>query len=148
MLSRPQNAEYACALIMQDGKILLGRRAHFRATYPSCWDVIGGRIEPGETAEQTLARELQEELAITPRHPRACGTLKDPGHAPETAPLYRFFVVDTWDGGTPRLNNHEHSHLAWFTAQQACDLSNLALEEYRTLLHRVLISNEDAAREV
>lgn len=36
---------YACALIVQDDKILLGRRAHFRATYVNFWDVIGGKIE-------------------------------------------------------------------------------------------------------
>lgn len=49
---------YACALIVQDNKILLGRRAHFRATYANCWDVIGGKVESGETPKPTLIREL------------------------------------------------------------------------------------------
>jgi 8-oxo-dGTP pyrophosphatase MutT (NUDIX family) len=33
--------------------------------YPGHWGVFGGAIEPGETAEETLTRELHEELSLT-----------------------------------------------------------------------------------
>lgn len=46
--------------------------------YPAHWDLPGGRMDPGETFEQTLMRELQEEIGIgyegTPRQLSAMQT--------------------------------------------------------------------------
>ena len=118
--------------------MLLGRRAHFRAAYPNCWDFIGGKIEDGETAEQALTRELGEEIAISPTEPSYFDKISDIHANSESPPTYHFFKVYDWEGGEPTINNHEHSHLEWFTLEQACDLSNLALPEYRTLLRSSL----------
>ena len=54
----------AAALIVQDGNILIGQR---RAEQPMAnqWEFPGGKIEAGESPEQALARELEEELGIT-----------------------------------------------------------------------------------
>ena len=119
--------------------MLLGRRAHFRASYPNCWDFIGGKIEDDETAEQALTRELGEEIAISPSRPSYFDKIKDIHVDPENPPTYHFFKVYDWTGGEPIINNHEHSHLEWFTLEQACDLSNLALPEYRELLRSALL---------
>lgn len=53
----------AAALIVRGGEILIGQR---RADQPMGlqWEFPGGKIEPGESAEQALARELAEELGI------------------------------------------------------------------------------------
>jgi 8-oxo-dGTP diphosphatase len=53
----------AAALIVRDGKVLIGQR---RADQPmaSLWEFPGGKIEPGESAQEALARELSEELGI------------------------------------------------------------------------------------
>lgn len=53
----------AAALIVRDGEILIGQR---RADQPmgSLWEFPGGKIEPGESPQQALARELAEELGI------------------------------------------------------------------------------------
>jgi 8-oxo-dGTP diphosphatase len=53
----------AAALIVRDGKILIGQR---RPDQPMAlqWEFPGGKIEAGESAEQALARELDEELGI------------------------------------------------------------------------------------
>ena len=131
-------ATYACALIVRDGKVLLGRRAHFRATYANCWDVIGGKVEAGETPEQALIRELGEEIAITPLNPVFFDRLEDRQINPAIPPTYLFFRVEDWTGGEPVINNHEHSHLEWFTLQQACDLRNLVMPDYPALFARVL----------
>lgn len=133
-----RDAHYACAVIVRDGKILLGRRMHFRASYPECWDFIGGKIETGETPEQALERELGEEVAITPLRTSYLDKIEDTHIDAENPPLYHFFRVHEWEGGEPVINNHEHSDLEWFTLRQACDLSNLALPEYRPLLEAAL----------
>jgi 8-oxo-dGTP diphosphatase len=50
-------------LIVRDGEILIGQR---RADQPmaSLWEFPGGKIEPGESAQEALVRELAEELRI------------------------------------------------------------------------------------
>jgi NUDIX domain len=48
---------YACGIPIRNGKLLLGRRADHRKLYPRCWDVIGGKVEAGETIEMALIRE-------------------------------------------------------------------------------------------
>ncbi len=132
------SSTYACALILRDSRVLLGRRATFRRAYPGCWDVIGGRVEPGETPKQALIRELAEEVAIKPVNPTYAGRIEDRQINPDAPPSYLFFRVRNWSGGEPRMNNHEHSDLEWFTLQQAQDLANLAHPEYRALLASVL----------
>jgi 8-oxo-dGTP diphosphatase len=52
------------AMIERDGKYLITQRPA-SATLPLLWEFPGGRVEPGETDEEALARELSEEMAIT-----------------------------------------------------------------------------------
>ena len=65
------------ALIIQADRILLGLRSPERAFYPNVWDVFGGHIEPGEHPDQTLIRELQEELGVTPTQWMALETIRE-----------------------------------------------------------------------
>ena len=44
------------ALLVCDGRVLLGRRSEDRAWLPGAWDVIGGHVEAGESAEAALRR--------------------------------------------------------------------------------------------
>jgi 8-oxo-dGTP diphosphatase len=53
----------AAALIDAEGRILMQRRPAGKA-HAGLWEFPGGKIEPGETPEQALARELEEELGI------------------------------------------------------------------------------------
>ena len=53
----------ACALVDADGRVLIAQRPEGKPL-AGLWEFPGGKVEPGETPEQTLIRELHEELAI------------------------------------------------------------------------------------
>jgi 8-oxo-dGTP diphosphatase len=53
----------AAALVDGDGRVLLQTRPEGKAM-AGLWEFPGGKIEPGETPEAALIRELREELAI------------------------------------------------------------------------------------
>lgn len=57
----------ACALIDTDGRILLAQRPEGK-NLAGLWEFPGGKVESGETPEDALIRELQEEIGITTKH--------------------------------------------------------------------------------
>jgi 8-oxo-dGTP diphosphatase len=52
------------ALIERDGRVLMSRRRPDQSL-PNCWEFPGGKVEPGESPEAALAREIEEELGCT-----------------------------------------------------------------------------------
>ncbi|KAB2711877.1 8-oxo-dGTP diphosphatase MutT [Brucella intermedia] len=54
----------ACALVDSDDRVLLTQRPEGKQL-AGLWEFPGGKVEPGETPEETLIRELQEEIGIT-----------------------------------------------------------------------------------
>ena len=55
--------QVVAAIIERDGRILIGQRMP-EQSHPLKWEFPGGKVEPGETPAQALARELDEELGI------------------------------------------------------------------------------------
>ena len=56
--------EVVAALIWNGDKFLICQRPAHKAR-GLLWEFVGGKVEPGETKEQALVRECQEELAVT-----------------------------------------------------------------------------------
>jgi mutator protein MutT len=54
----------AAAIIISKGKVLLARRKQ-GDSHQGFWEFPGGAVEPGETIEECLSRELMEELGVT-----------------------------------------------------------------------------------
>jgi 8-oxo-dGTP diphosphatase len=54
------------AVIERDGKILIAQRKR-TGQHPLKWEFPGGKVEPAETPESAVVRELEEELAIHAR---------------------------------------------------------------------------------
>ena len=125
--------EVVAALIIQSQKILLGQRAATRRFYPNVWDVFGGHVEPGEGLEQTLVRELQEELGITPTQWTFLETLSEPSDE-LTVHLY---LVRAWTGRPVNRQLDEHSTIGWFSLHEAIKL-DLADPNYPALFARYL----------
>lgn len=56
--------EVVAALIWDNDKFMVCQRPAHKAR-ALLWEFVGGKVEPGETKEQALIRECQEELAVT-----------------------------------------------------------------------------------
>jgi 8-oxo-dGTP diphosphatase len=87
----------ACALVDADGRVLLAQRPEGKAM-AGLWEFPGGKIEAGERPEQTLIRELHEELGLTVKE--AClAPLTFASHAYETFHLLMpLYVCRRWEG--------------------------------------------------
>lgn len=53
----------ACALVDADGRVLITQRPEGKAL-AGLWEFPGGKVEPGETPEEALVRELREEIGV------------------------------------------------------------------------------------
>lgn len=128
--------EVVAGLMIQSGRILLGQRSPHRQFYPGVWDVFGGHMEAGETQAETLVRELEEELGITPTEWRYLETLREPS-AELTVHLY---LVTAWQGTPANRQPEEHSGIRWFSLGEAIQLE-LADPSYPMLFERFLPSD-------
>lgn len=124
------------ALLVSDGRILLGFRASNRRSYPDCWDVIGGHVEAGETGRAALIREIGEEIGVSGDGATYFTTLNfdDAVRGPSRLDI---FLVRRWTG-VLAAKGHEHSEIKWFTPAQAA-LTNLASAEYVPLFRRLQV---------
>src|ERR1022692_3803424 len=87
----------ACALIDADGRVLLAERPAGKAM-AGVWEFPGGKVEQGERPEETLIRELKEELGIIVKE--AClAPLTFASHSyPEFHLLMPLYVCRRWEG--------------------------------------------------
>ena len=87
----------ACALIDTDKRVLLAQRPEGKAM-AGLWEFPGGKLEPGERPEQTLIRELHEELGITVSEP-CLAPLTFASHAYEAFHLLMpLYICRRWEG--------------------------------------------------
>ncbi len=117
-------------VLVRGDTVLMGHRSPHRRWYPGVWDLPGGHVEPGEDEPAALARELREELGVTPLEPTRALAVDD-GDLHLTV-----WVVRAWDGEPRNLQPEEHDGLRWVTAAEARCLT-LAHPSYADLVARV-----------
>jgi len=104
----------ACALVDTDGRVLLARRPEGKKM-AGLWEFPGGKMNPGETPEAAIIRELKEEIGIDVT--AAClAPFAFASHEYERFHLLMpLFLCRRWKG-TPRPR--ENQTLAWVRAQK------------------------------
>jgi ADP-ribose pyrophosphatase YjhB (NUDIX family) len=107
--------------VVRDGKLLLVRRAsrHGRGN----WQLPGGFIEPDETMEQAVVREVQEEAGVLAEVEAVLGLRSryDPGSGNG---MYVVLLLKPI-GGEPIADGREVDHAGYFTLEQIEELSPL-----------------------
>jgi 8-oxo-dGTP diphosphatase len=76
-----------------DGRLLLIKRGHEPGA--GLWSLPGGRIEPGETDQQAVAREVREETNLSVRCGRLLGTAELPGREGTVIDVRDYLAVVT-----------------------------------------------------
>ncbi len=97
-------------MIVTDGRVLACERSA-PPEVAGRWEFPGGKVEPGETDEQALARECLEELGVRVAVGARVGPDVPLAHG---RAVLRVFAVDLLEGDVPRAL--EHTAMKWLTA--------------------------------
>ena len=93
----------AVALIDRDGRVLLAQRPKGKSM-AGLWEFPGGKVDPGESDEAALVRELQEELSVVVLvHEYLGESVHDDGRGPLTLVAYRCTI----ESGELTLTDHD-----------------------------------------
>lgn len=107
----------ACALVDADQRVLIAQRPDGKAM-AGLWEFPGGKLEPGETPEEAIIRELREELQIETK--AAClAPLTFASHSYDDFHLLMPLFVCRRFWGTPVAV--EHQALKWVRASKLRD---------------------------
>ena len=104
------------AAIHKDGKIFATQRGY--GAYKDYWEFPGGKIEAGESPEEALIREIQEELATTIRIERFLTTVEY--DYPEFHLSMDCFICSILQG---QLKLLEHESASWLSEEHLRDVN-------------------------
>jgi 8-oxo-dGTP diphosphatase len=107
----------ACALVDVDGRVLIAQRPEGKQL-AGLWEFPGGKVELGERPEETLIRELDEELGIAVKA-ECLAPLSFASHPYETFHLLMpLYICRRWEG---IVVAREHQALKWVRAKALRD---------------------------
>jgi 8-oxo-dGTP diphosphatase len=101
-------------VVADDGRIFFQKRSATRKLFPDTWDIVGGHVEDGETLDETLRREIEEETGW--RLSIVLATVGDYRYTGEDGFVRLetdFLVRVDGDLGRPRLEAGKHTEYRW-----------------------------------
>lgn len=106
-----KQVELTLLYLMRPGEILLAMKK--RGFGAGNWNGVGGKIDQGETVEQALVRECQEEIGVTPTDYRKVGYLVFNEHHESIRKLMNLHIYqsEAWDG---EIAESEEMRPQWF----------------------------------
>lgn len=108
--------QVTAGVIEKEGRVLIARKRRGDGPFARKWEFPGGKVEPGETNEECLERELHEELGIRARIGAfLCASRHDYGHLAVELLAYRVISYR----GEIVLNDHEE--IRWVPAGDLAD---------------------------
>jgi len=107
----------ACALLDADNRVLIAQRPPGKAM-AGLWEFPGGKVEPGETPEDAVIREIAEELGVNITKSCLAPLTFTSFVYPEFHMLMPLYICRRWEG-TPVAC--EHSALKWVRAKRLRD---------------------------
>lgn len=113
---KPHWQVISVAFLIKEGRLLLGLRPSKKKESGEIWEFPGGTVEKGEQPEETLVRELKEELDIEVSLPELALCLCS--HKRERSRLIVFFYVHSWAG---EIKNKYHDKLQWFSYEECLE---------------------------
>jgi len=116
-LAKPIQLIVAAALIDSDGRVLIGQRPEGKSL-AGLWEFPGGKLEPGETPEQCLIRELEEELGVIAKVDCLAPFVFASQPYDTFHLLMPLYLLRRWDGVVQR---REHQALAWVRPDKLFD---------------------------
>lgn len=120
----PTDRYQVVSLVIRRGdRLLLGKRSLTESAASGYWCAISGGIEPGESEEQTVVREAEEEIGVKVRPVRKLGELD----TRDGRIRLHWWLVEI-ETGEPFLKNDEHSELRWVTIDELKLLDPLFVE--------------------
>ena len=105
------------------GRVFVQRRSATRRVFPGVWDIVGGHVEPNESIEAALEREIHEETGWRLRRMVALIAEWEWEHGSEARRELDYLVEVEGDLASPRLEPREHDAYAWIGVD---DLERLA----------------------
>jgi 8-oxo-dGTP diphosphatase len=123
--------EVAVGILVRNQTVLAGQRRR-SVRYPLKWEFPGGKLEPGETPEQALIRELREELSIEVRPGYLL--LRQDWNYGDLSYRVHYFLVSSFNG-EPVNNTFEQ--LAWVMPVKLLHMD--ILEGNREAVQRLIV---------
>ncbi len=123
----------AGGFLVESNRFLFGQRSSENKMYPSFWDIFGGHAEDGESPEETLSREFEEELGVIPTQFELFGVFDEPNPEKYGIAHHYIYFVTEWNGSNLRNCSKEHSDMHWFAREELNSL-DLASREYLRMI--------------
>jgi 8-oxo-dGTP diphosphatase len=128
-IQRRKVADVVAGILMERGRFLVEKRRADDEADPGFVEIPGGHVNPDETLEEALRREMREELGIEVESARPLEKSLATATNGERQRIH-YFHVDKWNG---RIDSNEAERVYWES-----DVSNLSIIPDRRAVRRIL----------